>query len=163
MTERIDVAAMVGEWSGTNRLWLEPGSPPSLSDTTASFAIVARGTFATLQYTWVWEDREQEGLVLIRLAGAPAEPDAVWVDSWHMQDKAMACSRADEDDPEAVVSVRGGYAAPPGPDWGWRIALSAGPGDGFRMLMYNVTPDAQESLAVEATYERRPVESGARS
>lgn len=42
-------------------------------------------------------------------------------------------------------------AAPPGPDWGWRTRLSAAPGT-LSMVMFNVTPDGHEELAVDAQY-----------
>ena len=52
------------------------------------------------------------------------------------------------------LSVRGTYAAPPGPDWGWRIDVTPA-GDTLRVVMYNVWPQEQggkEELAVEAEY-----------
>jgi hypothetical protein len=51
-----------------------------------------------------------------------------------------------------AVTLRGSYAAPPGPDWGWRIDLRPQGGDDLRMVMFNVTPEGQEELAVEAVY-----------
>ena len=57
------------------------------------------------------------------------------------------------------VDVSGSYAAPPGPDWGWRTTLGPGPDETLRMVMYNVTPDGEEYLAVEpSTLE--PSETG---
>jgi hypothetical protein len=55
-----------------------------------------------------------------------------------------------------ALSVRGTYAAPPGPDWGWRIDVTPG-GEGLRVIMHNVWPEEQggkEELAVEAVYAR---------
>jgi hypothetical protein len=52
--------------------------------------------------------------------------------------------------------VRGKYAAPPDPDWGWRIDVQPG-GRTLRVVMHNVWPEAQggkEELAVEAVYTR---------
>jgi hypothetical protein len=54
------------------------------------------------------------------------------------------------------ASVRGTYAAPPGPDWGWRIDVTPD-GDKLRIEMHNVWPEEQggkEELAVEAVYGR---------
>jgi hypothetical protein len=50
--------------------------------------------------------------------------------------------------------VRGSYAAAPGPDWGWRTVIETAEDDSLRMVMYNLTPDGQEYLAVEAVYRR---------
>ena len=50
--------------------------------------------------------------------------------------------------------MRGSYAAPPGPDWGWRIAIRPGDGSALAIVMHNVTPGGEEAVAVEATYKR---------
>ena len=55
---------------------------------------------------------------------------------------------------DGSITVHGTYAAPPGPDWGWRIDLLPGNGSALRMVMYNITPDGQEVVAVEADYTR---------
>ena len=55
-------------------------------------------------------------------------------------------------DDQGVTSVLGSNAAPPGPDWGWRIVLS--PGEPLKMTMYNIWPNGKEELAVEAMYAR---------
>lgn len=78
---------------------------------------------------------------------------AVWVDSWHMASKAMVCEGSSGLG-GGRVELRGTYAAPPGPDWGWRTVLDPGDGNTFRMVMYNVSPDGNEDLAVEAVYRR---------
>ena len=51
-----------------------------------------------------------------------------------------------------AVSVLGYYAAPPDPDWGWRITLQPDSANRFRLIMYNITPDGEEILAVEAVF-----------
>ena len=56
---------------------------------------------------------------------------------------------------EGSVSIQGSYAAPPGPDWGWRILIEPRQADSFWMVMYNISPEGREALAVEATYARR--------
>lgn len=111
--QRTDLKNLVGEWSGTNKLWLMPDTPAEESESKA---------------------------------------DIVWTDSWHMQNEFMIL-RA-EPAPELLISARGSYAAPPGPDWGWRIALRSDGPDAFTMLMYNATPEGQEDAAVEVVYSR---------
>lgn len=71
-----------------------------------------------------------------------------------MGDAIMRCTN--EPGVGAIVDARGTYAAPPGPDWGWRIVIEPESRDGFRMLMFNITPNGEEALAVQATYSRRP-------
>jgi hypothetical protein len=56
-------------------------------------------------------------------------------------------------DKYGLVDVLGSYSYPPGPDWGWRITLSPGE-DELEMRMFNIHPEGQEDLAVEASYRR---------
>jgi hypothetical protein len=48
------------------------------------------------------------------------------------------------------LAATGRYAAPPGPDWGWRIELVGEGPDVLVLRMLNITPDGEEALAVEA-------------
>ncbi|RJP41613.1 MAG: DUF1579 domain-containing protein [Phycisphaerales bacterium] len=148
-----DLTDLVGEWAGPNRLWLTPDSPVRESQTTASVSMAAEGRFCVVRYTWAEAGKPQEGLLVVGRPAPRDDVDAVWVDSWHMGDKFLLCRSEPPDG--AIVSLRGSYAAPPGPDWGWRIVLKREVADAFRMLMYNVTPDGEEALAVEASYTRR--------
>jgi hypothetical protein len=50
--------------------------------------------------------------------------------------------------------VRGSYAAPPGPDWGWRITLAATATSEIEISMFNIDPNGKEELAVRATYKK---------
>ena len=52
------------------------------------------------------------------------------------------------------VSVTGLYAAPSGPDWGWRIEIKAGAMELFELDMVNISPEGTETLAVRASYQR---------
>jgi hypothetical protein len=70
-----------------------------------------------------------------------------------MSDKAMACSGPRP--PGETVAVTGAYAAPPGPDWGWRIEVTPEVGRRLRLVMWNVWPASvggREELAMAATY-----------
>ena len=57
-------------------------------------------------------------------------------------------------DPTGVVAVKGSYAAPPGPDWGWEIIIEPDARGGFALSMYNIPPGGEPELAVEAKYTR---------
>jgi len=138
--------------TGTNRL-----SDPSMnvsddSPSTAELTPLLDGKFIRLDYTWAYEGAAQEGSLLIGYESAPAIVTAHWVDTWHMGEAVMSCKGTAEDDGSVVVL--GSYAAPPGPDWGWRIVLQPVDGTTLRLVMYNITPDGEEELAVEADYRR---------
>lgn len=141
---------LIGSWQGQNQLWLAPGEPVRQCATTAVCRAAAQGKFLIVEYTWVEGGQPQDGV--LTLSQSAGQLTAVWIDSWHMQDVIMSLSDASQ--PDAPFSVRGAYAAPPDPDWGWRITLQPQPPHIFTLLMHNMTPDGQEALAVEAIYQR---------
>ena len=53
-----------------------------------------------------------------------------------------------------MIDLRGSYRVPSSPDWGWRTVIEPGESDTLRLIMYNVTPDGREELAVEATFAK---------
>ncbi len=146
------LAACAGRWRGSNRLHDPHTGKPEDTDSTAVLATLLGGKFIRLDYTWSYRGAAQEGSLLIGYQSEPGKATAHWIDSWHMSDGVMACEGAVEDD--GSIAVRGSYAAPPGPDWGWRIVLRPADGSGLHIIMYNVTPDGREVLAVEATFAR---------
>jgi hypothetical protein len=72
-----------------------------------------------------------------------------WIDTWHNGEKVMALEGTG---PE--VDVRGSYAVPSHPDWGWRIRLEP-TAQALAVHMWNVSPGGQEAPAVGAAYNRR--------
>jgi len=142
--------ALSGTWTGTSRLWMSPSAPMRESSSVATITPVVRGRFVRIDYSWAIDGEAQEGMLLF---GRDAKDlvTGIWIDSWHMGDRFMICRGAAGG---AAISVRGSYAAPSGPDWGWRIDVE--PGDGFRLVMYNLPPGGKEELAVEATYTKTP-------
>ena len=42
----------------------------------------------------------------------------------------------------------------PGPDWAWRTVVRA-TNDGWELVMYNVSPDGEETLAFHNIYAER--------
>ena len=69
-----------------------------------------------------------------------------------MGDRVMICEGPAVD--AGPLEVRGSYPAPPGPDWGWRTVVETAEEDLLRMVMYNVSPEGEEYLAVDAAYRR---------
>ena len=143
--------ACSGHWAGTYRLHDPQTGRPDDSDSTLVVTPMLGGRFVRLDYRWAWRQTPQEGSLLVGCEESGARVTAQWVDTWHMSDRLMACSGAAGDGCEIVV--RGAYAAPPGPDWGWRT-LVAPASRRLRIVMHNITPDGREDTAVEAMYER---------
>ena len=143
------LAALAGKWTARYRLFLPP-SPPFDCDSVAAIVPALGGSFVRIDYTWAHEGKTQEGMLLLGHDPKAGTTSAVWIDSWHMGNQFMTCRGASPDG--GRVEVRGSYAAPPGPDWGWRTVIERVDRASFRLTMYNVTPDGQEELAVEAHY-----------
>ncbi len=153
MTDRWNAETLVGAWEGENRLWMDPTGAGEPSAATASVELVAGGGFVSLAYTWAYEGKPQDGLLLVRRAERPGPLDAVWVDSFHTVGGFM--TYRGEVDPSGRWSLYGTYPVQDGPDWGWRIAIDHDEGDdAFRLLMWNVPPGGSDERAVEARFRR---------
>ncbi|HEY8562748.1 MAG TPA: DUF1579 family protein [Pyrinomonadaceae bacterium] len=144
------LAGLVGRWRGINRLhttWI-PENPVRETDTTAAIDLTARGRFLKIEYDWMYEGAAQEGLLLIGDERNSEIIKAFWIDSWHLSDKFMV-SEGSLRTGEAALSLKGFYTVPDHPDWGWRTVFEPHAPDSFKIVMYNVSPDGEESLAVE--------------
>ena len=139
-----------GEWTGSNRLWMMPGTDAEDSAATAEIGFSGQGKFAELRYTWATEGEPEDGLLLLRELHGGVQ--AVWGDSWHTPDGFYLWNGEILD---GVVVVRGSYTAPTGPDWGWRIEIDTRQTDGLHLSMFNITPDGEEMLSVQAVYSRK--------
>lgn len=144
---------LIGEWTGDNLLrlsWLTPSDFPSRSRLTVASTV--KGKFLNLSYTWSHDNAPQEGQMTLGYDEAQSAATAAWCDSWHMSSKIMYFQGVINDAGE--IDVKGSYAAPPGPDWGWRIVIASSDGEDLKLTMYNITPDGVEDLAVSAEYKR---------
>lgn len=146
-------ASLSGEWKGTKRLYLNGEAGPEKSSVSRlTIARAARESFLLLAYSWKFDGEPHEGLLLLACDEKQNAATAAWGDSWHMSKKIMHCTGAIE--PGDVFTVRGGYDAPPGPDWGWRIAVRIESVNEISLVMHNIAPDGKEDLAVRAEYKR---------
>jgi hypothetical protein len=144
-------SALTGEWQGTKQLYLEPPpAAPQSSPSTLSVTPVAGGSFLQFNYTWSFEGEQQTGVLLFGY-DEDNGASAAWVDSFHMSSKIFVCAGQVA---EGSAKMLGSYAAPPGPDWGWRITLRSVSATEFQIVMHNISPEGQEDLAVQIDYAR---------
>lgn len=144
---------LLGEWSGNNVLrlsWLTPSDFHSAS--TMTVARVAKGKFLSFAYTWSHENVAHEGFLLVGYDEKQKLATAAWVDSWHQSGKVLPLEGTIDE--HGVISVKGFYEAPPGPDWGWRIVITPKSENEFQLVMINRPPEGEEDLAVQAEYMR---------
>ena len=143
---------LVGDWSGSYSLWLDPRAPAEKSGIKARVRPAARSAYFLLTYSWTWKGKKQEGVFL--LGGKDDSASAAWGDSWHMVPEHMQCKGRLEEEGRKMV-LDGGYRAGPGsPDWGWRTEFTLLDSGSALMEAYNITPDGQEGLAVRAEMNR---------
>ena len=152
MSVNDDLARYVGTWSGTNNLHLSwPDGPHTQSESQLNVSLKANKQFVAFEYTWEYEGKPQEGLLLV---GGDKRSDAVqtvWTDSWHSSHTFMVSDGKVNGD--GSISVKGFYKVDGHPDWGWRTDIVPA-GENLRIVMYNVSPDGDEELAVETEYRR---------
>jgi hypothetical protein len=143
---------LVGKWKGTNRLYV-PWMPERIkdSDSTATVRSKMNGQFLSIEYSWSFDNKLQEGLLILGCDPKSDAIQAVWTDSWHSKDVLMLCNGSFAGD--GSMSVFGNYSVPDHPDWGWRTNIVPGENQ-FKYVMYNVTPEGAEDIAVETDFVR---------
>ena len=143
---------LVGAWKGSNRLFV-PWMPEKIkeSESTATVRSKMNGQFLSIEYSWSFDGELQEGVLILGCDPKSDEVQAVWTDSWHSKNTLMLCNGKIAQD--GSISVLGHYAVPDHPDWGWRTEIVPG-NDGFRCVMYNLTPEGAEDIAVETNFTR---------
>lgn len=150
MLERLIASA--GTWQGTSTLQdpgrLEPETTPS----SLTITPLLSGRFVRLDYTWSYKGAAQAGSMLVGYQKLTGTLSLHWIDSWHNSDNVMAMSGPA--DTSSLLTVRGTYPAPPGPDWGWQIALTPDLEGHVRIVMHNLSPEGEAYPAVEGDYTR---------
>jgi hypothetical protein len=139
-----------GQWRATYKL-RDPGNTLSDdSDSTAVVTSVLDGRFVRVDYSWAFKGTPHEGSLLVGCQddGTVTVP---WVDSFHNGRNIMVSTGRITSTGD--IDVRGSYEVPGHPAWGWRTVLSA-TDRALSIVMYNVTPDGEEHLAVDAQYRR---------
>jgi len=146
---------LVGRWRGLNRLhttWI-PENPVRETVSRVLIEQTARGRFLKIEYDWTFEETLQEGLILIGTDRNAESVKTFWIDSWHMGDKFMVSEGGRQEN--GAISVKGFYAVPDHPDWGWRTVFEPENENSFKITMFNVTPEGEESPAVEMQLQRQ--------
>ncbi len=146
------MAECVGKWKGTKRLYLSWETDPiRQSESELTVSLKGRGQFVSFEYTWSYEGEPQEGMILFGSDPKSTAAQSVWTDSWHSRDTLMVSNGNMNDDGSA--EVKGYYKVEGYPEWGWRT-LIVPENETLKVIMYNVSPEGDEELAVEAEYQR---------
>lgn len=150
MLERLIASA--GAWRGTSTLQ-DPGAiEPDTTPSTLIITPVLDGRFVRMDYTWSYKGTPHAGSILVGYQKRAGALTTHWIDSWHNGDNVLSMSGQGET--SSLLTVTGSYPAPPGPDWGWKIAVTPETDARVRIVMHNISPEGQEYLAVEGEYTR---------
>ncbi|HEU4458228.1 MAG TPA: DUF1579 family protein [Methylibium sp.] len=144
---------LAGRWAGRKHLWLE--DQPTPQGTSASALLIApaaKGCFLRFEYSWAHQEAEHEGLLIVGHDDKRLRATAVWIDSWHMRERVMHLQGSI--DAQGAISLLGAYRAPIGPDLGWRIGIMKTGPDDLRIVMHDISPEGDKTLAVRADYRR---------
>ena len=153
-------AQLIGQWRGQNLLHLSWENPPDkYSSSTLLVAAAAKEACLSFTYTWAYEGVPQAGLIVLGYDDGQGVASAGFVDSWHQNSGIMHCKGSVHAQAmQGLIDVRGSYAVPGHPDWGWRIVIEPTSHnnvvDTLHIRMYNCSPEGVEELAVQADYTR---------
>ena len=149
------IIKLVGSWKGSSRLnlsWLPEGEQIKVSTSSMQVKTDKGSNYATITYTWVYENESQSGTLIIA-ASESGTASCGWSDSWHQNSGVLALTGSTTDD--GNTGVTGSYGdGQGGPDWGWRIEIAPTNEQNLSFRMFNIDPDGIETWAVEAVYQR---------
>ncbi|MCA8915564.1 MAG: DUF1579 domain-containing protein [Planctomycetes bacterium] len=148
------LASMVGEWRGVAKTWFEPGKIGDESPVEGTTRLIANGNFLLHEYEGTLMGGHMQGLAIIGYYNGGKRWQTAWVNNHHNGTRIMV-SEGKEGAPTDKPNVLGSYPAGDGsPDWGWRTTLELRSPDNLVLMHYNITPEGEESPAVEFDYKR---------
>ena len=146
------LAQLVGGWTGTTRLWVEPDVLTGESPMIGNVQLILGGRFALFLYQSSVEGEPQHGMFTFGYNTLSNRYEASWVDSWHNNTAIMFCVGIPV---ENGFSVLGSYPdLTGGPDWGWRTVVELLDDDHLVVTAYNIPPEGGEAKATESRLTR---------
>ncbi|MEQ1513000.1 MAG: DUF1579 domain-containing protein [Lysobacteraceae bacterium] len=153
------LARMAGDWEGLYRLWFERDMLAAESGQRGTLRAVLGGRFLLHEYSWEFDGRGYSGVALYGYHIDEKRWECAWVDSFHNGSSIMFSHTTGDADPAhfAVLGSYGDGQTPPGPRWGWRTEIEQSDDDSLVITMTNISPDGEETRAVEVEYTRKVV------
>lgn len=155
----MDIASIVkdysGTWKGKNILHDPMSGTDVVSHTEATFGGVANGKFVRIDYGWTYDGQGIDGSLFLGYRMKDDAWSGTWVDGWHMGSEMMTLTgSAAAGGGAARLALEGTYQVEGYPSWGWRIELAFISKTAISIKMVNISPEKEESPAVEIELER---------
>lgn len=148
------LARFVGSWQGTAKTWFEPDKLADESPFRGTCEKVFDGRFIRFEYESSLQDKPLLGRMLIGYYIPFDRFQMSWVDTFHMG-TGILTSEGEGRLSEDGFSVLGHYSEPSGGEpWGWRTELAILAEDRISITHFNITPQGEESPAVEIQLTR---------
>lgn len=142
-----------GSWFGTSKLhlsWMPKDKQVTESGSFFHVETDGRDKYATLTYSWHYEDRREEGTMIVAMDAKSKKVEIGWCDSWHQSTGVMFLTG--EVTSDTSFKTKGNWTAE-GEVWGWTIELIL-INDQLKMKMEVITAKGEVDWAVDAVYAR---------
>lgn len=148
-------AKLVGKWAGRAKTFFKPDEVGDDSAIEGEFRMGIDGHFLFHEYTGPHCGETMYGLETIGHNVDLGKLQMAWVNSCHTNSQIMNFEGEVPETPNPF-SVSNLYKhAEDHPEWGWRIEYDLKDADNLVINHYNITPEGEESLAVEIIYSRQ--------
>jgi hypothetical protein len=141
---------MVGTYVGRTKTWLEPSAPPDESISELRVQALFGGRWLRFEDHGSVAGKPRAGEMLLGFHHDEQRFEHCWVDSFHTGTAMMRS--VGEPRGDGIIAVTGSYVAG-SETWGWRTELD--PKEPFVVRAYNVSPDGNETIAIETKWQSR--------
>lgn len=145
------LASFIGAWTGSTRLWLDPAAPPEEAAIYLNAEAILGGRWLRVTYRGVAAGKPHGGEMLLGFHKDAGSFEMAWVDSFHTGSAIMTFTGQGKE--AAIVDLLSSYVAG-GQRWGWRTAISSPVPDHLLIESFNVSPQNEETPALEARLTR---------